>query len=419
MRQLTESVGQLRTFRLNNGLEVLLLPQNHAPIVSYQTWFRTGSAHEQPGKTGLAHFFEHLSFKGTSRVPMGQYDRLIEEKGGDAGASTWFDWTEYHIDIPSSGLDLVIDLEADRMQNLLFSQQVIEEEKLVVLSERREVVEDDPIGKANELLWHRALQSHPYAHPTIGWQEDIESYTVDDCRAFYGQHYVPNNAVLVIVGDLDLVATEEKVRAAYEGIAPGAGPQPIEARAFDARREELAVELPVVTPKTLIGFDAPAYQTREHVALSLAATIVGSGASSRFTRALAHEHELLYDFSLDTYPLQLPSLVEATLEGHDEVPIDKAEAFFWKLLGEFIDHGPTQDELTRAKNRLLLARWSSIETNAGLGEEIGFGAAMSGEPDFFLKRTRWLEECTANEVQQACKTFLRQEAACIVRVEVA
>ncbi len=418
MHDIGAVLARLERLKLDNGLEVLLLPQNHAPVVSFQTWLRTGSAHEEPGKTGLAHFFEHLSYKGTERIALGQYDRLIEEQGGDAGASTWFDWTEYHVDIPSSALDLAIDLEADRMQNLSINDRIVADEKLVVLSERRDVIEDDPIGKANELLWNLALSGHPYAHPTIGWQEDIESYTAEDCRAFYRRHYVPNNAVVLVVGDFDPDHVFERLRASYGSIATGLGPEAVAEWVTPPSGGEHSIALSVVTPKTLIAFGAPAYHDKDHVALSLAATILGSGAASRLTRSLAFEKELLYDFSLDTYPLQLPSLIEATLEGHDSVPIERAEEEFWSQLESFVHEGPSDDELVRAKNRLLLSRWSAIETNAGLAEEIGFSAVLGGKPDFFLQRTQWFEDCTAIDVQAACRRYLTREAATVVRVEV-
>ena len=419
MQQLTENLGRLQRIRLDNGLEVLLLPQHHAPVVSFQTWLRTGSAQEQIGKTGLAHFFEHLSYKGTSNVGAGQYDRLIEERGGDAGASTWFDWTEYHVDVPSSALELAMELESDRLQNLVLDEEIVADEKPVVLSERRDVVDDDPIGAANELLWSKALDGHPYAHPTIGWQKDIESYTVEDCRDFYAQHYHPGNVVIAIVGDFDTTRAVQLLRRKYGQIPAKEGAQRSASLTAPASGGEHQIALSVVTPKTLFAFPAPAYSEKEHVALSLASTILGTGASSRITRALAYEKELLYDFSLDTYPLQLPSLVEATLEGHDQVPIERAEGEFWRLLEAFVEQGPTEDELLRAKNRQLLVRWSSIETNAGLAEEMGLGAVLCGQPDFFLKRTRWFEECTAHEVQSAAKRFFLRDLATTVRVEAA
>ena len=190
-------------FAWATGLTVLTLVDRSAPTVSYHTWFRVGSRHERPGKTGLAHLFEHLMFNETRNHPPGDFDRLMERAGAEANAATWTDWTYYYENAPRGALPLLIELEADRMGNLVLRGPQVSSEKEVVVNERKMRVDDDAEGKALELLYRSAFRRHPYRWPTIGWMEDIRAFTVEDCREFYRKHYAPSNATIVIAGDFN------------------------------------------------------------------------------------------------------------------------------------------------------------------------------------------------------------------------
>ena len=168
----------LRRFRLGNGLTVLTLVDRSAPTVSYHTWFRVGSRHERPGKTGLAHLFEHLMFSETRNHPHGDFDRLMERAGAEANAATWTDWTCYYENAPRNALPLLIELEADRMSNLVLRVPQVTSEKEVVANERKLRVDDDVEGRALEMLYDNAFRRHPYRWPTIGWMKDIRGFTV-------------------------------------------------------------------------------------------------------------------------------------------------------------------------------------------------------------------------------------------------
>src|SRR5262245_56053404 len=174
-----------------------------------------GSRNEKPGKTGIAHLFEHLMFNETEGLAAGEFDRQLEELGAESNASTWLDWTHYDIAIPSSGFDRVVELEAERMNHLVLREPQVASEKEVVMNERRFRVEDDVEGALNELLWSTAFEDHPYRWPTIGWMSDIESFDVDDCQRFYRTYYAPNNATLVVVGDIEPERTLRKLQDAY------------------------------------------------------------------------------------------------------------------------------------------------------------------------------------------------------------
>src|SRR5262245_54692377 len=202
----------VRMHRLENGLQVILLRDPAAPVFAYQTWFAVGSRHEKEGTTGIAHLFEHLMFNQTETLAPGEFDRKLETVGGETNAATWVDWTYYRDNLPQAELPLVVALEADRMAHLVLGDKQVESEREVVANERRFRVEDDVDGFLNEELFKLAFTVHPYHWPTIGWMKDIHAISIDDCRAFYRTYYAPNNATLVVVGDVD----EERVLALVE-----------------------------------------------------------------------------------------------------------------------------------------------------------------------------------------------------------
>jgi len=195
-------IPHVHRFRLGNGLRLLVLVDRSAPVMSYFTWFRVGSRHEKPGKTGLAHLFEHLMFNESEGLKAGEFDRKLEENGAESNAGTWLDWTYYYESLPKDRFGLAVKLESNRMAKLVLREPQIVSEKEVVANERRMRVDDDVEGTANEILYKTAFTKHPYHWPTIGWMADIEGFDTEDCVAFYKTYYAPNNATIVIAGDV-------------------------------------------------------------------------------------------------------------------------------------------------------------------------------------------------------------------------
>src|SRR5438046_625765 len=200
---------------LDNGLRVLLLEDHRSPIVSFQVWYRVGSRNEARGATGIAHFLEHMMFKGTPTHGRGQFARLVEQNGGQDNAFTSHDVTSYFVDIAADKLDLVIELDADRMQNLLLDPKEIDSERQVVLEERRTRTDDDPGGFLGEEVASLAFRAHPYGFPVIGWREDIARITPEEIRAFYRTYYVPNNVLIVAVGDFRSGEALERIKRRF------------------------------------------------------------------------------------------------------------------------------------------------------------------------------------------------------------
>jgi zinc protease len=338
---------------LDNGLRVLLLEDHRSPIVSFQMWYRVGSRNEQRGHTGIAHFLEHLMFKGTPRVGPKEFARLVEQNGGQNNAFTTQDVTSYYENIAADRINLVIDLEADRMQNLLLDPREIDSERQVVIEERRTRTEDDPGGFLGEEVGSLAFKAHPYGQPIIGWMEDIRRLTAEEIRAFYRTYYVPNNALLVAVGDFDAPAVLEQIRAKFGPIPRGAAPPPMAAVEPAQNGERRVVvkkdaELPIV----YLGYHVPNQQSPDAPALEVLSTILSGGRASRLYRDLVYQRQLALEaggdfsyFTLDPslfwfwatpMPGQTPETMEKELLGHME-----------RLAREPV----TEEELTRARNQ--------------------------------------------------------------------
>src|SRR6185295_3291155 len=237
---------------LDNGLRVLVLEDRRSPIVSVQVWYRVGSRNELPGATGLAHFLEHMMFKGTPTHGKGEFSRLVEQNGGQDNAFTSQDVTSYYVDIAADKVDLALALEADRMRNLRREPKEIDSERQVVMEERRTRTEDDPDGLVSEEMMSLAFKAHPYRWPVIGWMEDIRRIGRAELRAFYDTYYRPNNAILVAVAAVAAPALLDRVRRLFGGIARG--PEPplvaaIEPPQIDERRvvvKKPGAQVPIV-----------------------------------------------------------------------------------------------------------------------------------------------------------------------------
>lgn len=396
---------------LDNGLRVLLLEDRRSPIVSVQTWFRVGSRNERRGATGIAHFLEHLMFKGTARHGPREFARLVEQHGGQDNAFTSQDMTGYYVDIAADEVGLVLDLEADRMQNLRLEPRQIESERQVVLEERRTRTEDDPSGFLAEEVGALAFRAHPYGQPIVGWAEDIARVPPEEIRAFYRTYYVPGNAVLVAVGDFDAHALLARIRAAFEAIPRGAEPPPVTAVEPPQRGERrVTVQRPAQLPLVSIGYHVPNQASDDAPALEVLATLLASGRASRLHRALVQERQIALDAGADYSYLSLdPGLFwlwATALPGQTPETLEAALGAEMERLGR---EPVSDEELARARNQLEAAfvfADDSVHRRASLLArfELAGGWAL---------RTRYLERVravSAADVQRVARTYFGAEA---------
>lgn len=404
-------------YELGNGLRVLLVADKSAPVVAYHTWFRVGSRDERAGKTGMAHLFEHLMFNETENLPKGEFDRRLEAVGAESNASTWVDYTQYNIAAPASELPLLVQIEADRMQNLVVRSPQVESEKEVVANERRYRVDDDVEGAMSETLWANAFQTHPYHWPTIGWMPDILAFTTEDCQAFYRKYYAPNNATLVIVGDFPADTALALVSQAYGKIPPSqlaAASYPQEPPQTEARKVELTK--PTATEKVSIGFRAPKLDQAEHIVAQVLAEVLSGGRASRLYLKLVRELELASEVRVFVTPFADPGLVELYASGREGVTAEQLLEVLALELKNLREQGVSQSELNRAQARFELGMLHGLETADGKANTIGFYDCLLQAPAAAFDRLIACSQVTPEQVLAFARRYLEPEKATTVIV---
>jgi zinc protease len=407
----------LHRWRLDNGLTVLLLVDASAPVVCYQTWFKVGSRHEKPGKTGLAHLFEHLMFNETENLKAGTFDRKLEESGAETNAATWVDWTYYYESLPADRVKLAVKLEAERMARLVLREPQVKSEKEVVANERRYRVDDDVEGAANELLYKTAFAEHPYGWPTIGWMPDIQGFTPEDCAAFYRTYYAPNNATVVVVGDVrerDLLLA---IRDAYGAIPAQSVPaEDIVPDPPQMEPREHAIQKPTATSKLLMAYKGPALGDADHATLTVLSEVLFGGRASRLYRSLIVQGEIATDLRGWVSTFRDPGLFECYATARGAHTTEELQAVIEKALAEVRADVVSEDELSRAKARLELSQLQQLETVPGKAEQIGFYETVLGDPTRAFDRVEAFRRTTAADLRRVARRYLVERARTIVRV---
>jgi zinc protease len=404
-------------WRLGNGLTVLVLVDASAPVVALHTWYKVGSRHERPGKTGLAHLFEHLMFGETENLGAGVFDRKLEESGAETNAATWVDWTYYHELLPADRVKLAIKLEAERMQHLVLREPQVASEKEVVANERRYRVDDDVEGVANELLYKTAFETHPYHWPTIGWMEDIQAFTPEDCAAFYRTYYAPNNATVVVVGDVRERDLLRVIVGAY-GAIPS---QPIPAEdvtpeGYQATERRLVIRKPTSSEKLLVAFKGPALGDADHPTMSVLCEVLFGGRASRVYRTLVVETELAIEARGWVSTFRDPGLFECWVTARGAHTADEIQPLVDAAFERVRTDVASDEEIARAKARLELGSLQQLETVGGKAEQIGFFETVLGDPAHAFQRVEAYRRVTASDLRRVARRYLLDGARTIVRV---
>jgi len=409
--------SEVLRYRLGNGLRVRILIDKSAPVVTYFTWFGVGSRHEKPGKTGLAHLFEHLMFNETESLKAGEFDRKLEENGAVSNAATWLDWTYYHEALPADRLGLAIKLESDRMAHLVLREPQVKSEKEVVANERRYRVEDDVEGAASELLYKTAYTVHPYHWPTIGWMEDIQNFSPEDCADFYRTYYAPNNALVVVVGDVREKDALTKIRDGYGKIESSQVP-PEDTQPEPPQTEERRVKIskPTATEKLFIGFHGPAIGDSDHAHLTLLNEILFGGRASRLHRAMIIDEEVASDLRGWVATFRDPGLYEMHLTARPEKTAARLEEILARELTRAKTEVVSEDELLRAKARLELSALQSLDTMSGKAEQIGFYETVMGDAGACFRRLDEYRRVTQGDILRAARRYLVDRARTTIHV---
>lgn len=400
----------IEEFRLGNGLKVLIWEDKAAPVIAYQTWFRVGSRHEKTGKTGMAHLFEHLMFKATTSRPEGQFDKLMEAQGAQTNAATWVDWTYYHEKLPKGNLALAVELEADRMENLALESGPLESERDVVKNERLGRVDNDPDGKMYEILYRAAFESHPYGCPTIGWMEDIEAITLEDCLAFYKSYYAPNNAVVSVVGDVETQEVLSLIQAHYGHMSSqpiSTHPIPTEPPQKEERR--LEIKQPIESEKLILAYHVPSVRHADHPALCVLNEILTDGESSPIFQALVQELEVATDTWGWVASFHDPGLWELGVSLLPGKHASEAEAALDQVIARIARDGVTKRALQKAKNGMESGTLRMMAGTSPRARGLGEAAVIQGRWQCFFEESELLQNVTAEDVMRVLGTYLRPD----------
>ncbi len=368
-------------FALANGLRIVLLPDERAPVFGYQTWFAVGSKHEDPSRTGLAHLFEHLMFKGTHNHPAGEFDREMERRGTQTNAATWVDWTYYTETLAARGDNLatVIGFESDRMTELVLDQTTFLSELEVVKNERRMSVEDSPAGVLSEALYAAAYTAHPYRWPTIGAMSHLEAATLDDLRRFYRAFYAPNNATVVVAGTIDVTETLILLARAYGPLSAQALPPPPSLREPPQTAPRMVkVERLVTSPQVLVGYHAPAQGDPDYAVAEMLGEVLTTGDNGRLYRRLVTEAQIASDVGGSLMPFAEPGLFEIMVTLRPDVDPRAAVQLVQDEL-DALAKSVSLSELHKAKNGLELGWLESLSTADGCAESLGHFETIHGD----------------------------------------
>ncbi len=402
---------------LANGLRVVLLPERRAPVFAYQTWFGVGSKHEDSALTGIAHLFEHLMFKATRAHPAGELDREMERRGTQTNAATWVDWTFYTETLAARGdnLETVIHFEADRMVNLLLDEETFRSEVEVVKNERRMVVEDAITGELSEQLYAHAFTVHPYRWPTIGAMAHLERATVADLERFYRAHYAPNNATVVIAGDLEPGATLTALARAYGPLPAQPSPSPAWAREpRQSAPRQVVLERPIVAPQLLLGFHAPASAEPDFGAVEMLGEILVTGDNGRLYHRLVSEEGVATDVSGSLAPFAEPGLYELLVALRPGADPLAAAALVEEELGRLArDLDPAERD--KAQAGLELAWLDSLKDAEGCAEALGqLETNYAAFDRAFTLGERWQDRSVAELRATAAAVFGPDNATTVI-----
>lgn len=416
--EVTESgVYNPTTFTLTNGLAVVVIPNHRAPIVSHMLWYQVGAADEPMGKSGLAHLLEHLMFKGTPTVPDGAFSRTIAANGGNDNAFTSWDFTAYFQNIAKDRLEMVMQMEADRMANLTLSEEQVASERAVVYAERQQTTENEPVDRLREALRAAQFVHHPYGRPIVGWADEIKALTREDALAFYRTWYTPSNAVLVVSGDVTAEELKPIAERTYGQLPARSVPQ--RARVIeptiDAERSVVLRDASVSQPLMMRSYLAPSYHSgaREQVVpLEVLAEIMGGGPTSRLYRRLVMDMRIATDVRFDydplSYDLSTASLSVSPVSGRD---LKSIEMVLDASIRELLTNGITEAELNRAKRRLIDGAIFARDSVQAPAYVFGMTLASGGDVSDVEQWPRRVMDVTAEQVMAAAQAVLGQKSA--------
>jgi len=402
--------AQVQELVLDNGLKVLLLEDHKSPAVTFQVWYRVGGRNEKDGKSGLAHFLEHMMFKGTPTTGPEEYSRLIAKNGGRSNAFTTADMTVYFATMSRDKINIQLELEADRMANALLGDTYFEPEKKVIQEERRLRTDDNPGSALYEIAASVAYTIHPYRRPVVGWMEDIQNLTRQDLVDFYKLYYAPNNAVIVMVGDFSTDEVLPKIKVAYGKIPRGAEPPKMTVVEPTQRGEKrVTLKKEAELPLLMMLHHAPNLQNQDSYALDLLSVVLAGGKSSRLHQELVYQKRLVRGIDADYNALSVDatafSISAQLLPGAELAQVEREiERQLDKVKTELV----SERELQKAKNQIEAAFVFAQDSIFGQAMKIGYYEMVGGwrMVDSYLPNMR---KVTREDLRRVAQKYLQRD----------
>ncbi len=407
--------GELQEATFKNGVKLIVEEDHSAPVAMVQIWLKVGGRDELPGKTGLAHVFEHMMFKGSKKLGPGEYSKHISAMGGNDNAFTSTDFTAYFETVPAIRVGEVLAMEAERFANLRLRDADFQKEIQVIMEERRMRTEDDPNSRMFEELSAASLRLHPYRNPVIGWMQDLRALTIEDVKDFYKKHYVPGNVIVVVVGDVDFKQLKKTVRNTFGKLKVRPVPErfnPVEPEPFGPKRVQvtLPAQLPMLAITIPVPVWSPGKNDHEAAALAVATQILIGGRSARMTREIVDKQRKAFSTGAgyDAASMGLDLWYAYGMLGPSQTP-EAFEKSLWALLKNMGEEKVSQQRLQAAKRNIIAANTFAQDSlylrakEIGRMEVVGIGAK---------NRARWLEiirTVTADSVRKAVARWLVRE----------
>jgi predicted Zn-dependent peptidase len=408
----------IERYTLENGLRVVLSEDHSLPVVTVNFWYNVGSRNERPGRTGLAHLFEHMMFQGSQNVTDTQHIQLVERVGGSINATTWLDRTNYYTTVPASHLELALWLDSDRMGFFLpaLTQEKFDNQREVVKNERRQRVDNAPYGDWDERMQRLVFPpDHPYHHSVIGSMEDLDATSLDDVRDFFRTFYAPNNAVLTLCGDFDRDTARSLIERYFGPIPRGPGLPPLpgtpDVSPLQLGREiRETVEQPVASARVFLGYRIPPYGTSDYYAADVLSELLAGGKSARLYRSLVRERRLASSIIAMVFPVvtgaSLFVMRGSVLPGQPPEPVEQA---LLEELGTLGREGPTDREMERAVTGLEARHLLGLQKTSERADTLSMLETYFGDPGLIETELDRYRAVTAADVRRFVDEYLSGE----------
>lgn len=408
------SVAQIKipyeTYKLPNGLTVIMSVDRTTPTVAVNIWYHVGSKNEAPGRTGFAHLFEHVMFTGSGHVPYGLHDKLTEGVGGGNNGSTTNDRTNYYETIPSNYLETALWLESDRMGFLLDTLDIakLNAQRDVVKNERRQSYDNQPYGRVGEIFSAAMYpKGHPYSWPVIGSMTDLSAASEEDVKAFFRLYYAPNNATLAIVGDFDPAQAKTWVQKYFGDLKKGeAVKRPSVAPAKLEASKRLVYEDRVQVPRLYIQWPTVGIKNADDTPLAVMSSILSGSRTARLTKALVYDSQMASNVIAFQNSAEDVGVFQVVVVPRPEHTLTELEAAVDQVIQKFIAEGPTAEELQKAKSGLELNFLRGLESNLGKANQLLDGAVFYGNPGQFSVDYQKTLAVTAADVKRVAASYL-------------